>query len=328
MTSTGIGAGNAAGSLVEAETAGTPLLHLTGQVDSDYVNKGLGFIHGSKDQAGMLRALSKAFYRIDTPETAMPTLRTAVSVALTPPTGPVSIEIPIDVQFAPIDMGALGERAPEPAATPLIREQVEALAERLIQARRPLLWAGFGAIGARAAVSRLANMGVAVVTSAHGRAILSESHPMSLGAFNQSPATVDFYATCDAVVVAGSRLRSNETRQYAIKLPTPLYRIDANPERRDGPYPAELSICADADAALTLLAELLDGRLTIDPAFADDLASARRAAEADLRAGISPYDGLVDALTEAAPADFVWVRDITISNATWGNRLPLVIHPG
>ena len=33
FTSTGTGAGNAAGALVEAETAGTPLLHLTGQID-------------------------------------------------------------------------------------------------------------------------------------------------------------------------------------------------------------------------------------------------------------------------------------------------------
>ena len=32
VTSTGTGAGNAAGALVEAITAGTPLLHLTGQI--------------------------------------------------------------------------------------------------------------------------------------------------------------------------------------------------------------------------------------------------------------------------------------------------------
>ena len=34
ITSTGTGAGNAAGALIEAETAGTPLLHVTGQVPS------------------------------------------------------------------------------------------------------------------------------------------------------------------------------------------------------------------------------------------------------------------------------------------------------
>ena len=34
ITSTGTGSGNAAGALVEAMTAGTPMLHLTGQIDS------------------------------------------------------------------------------------------------------------------------------------------------------------------------------------------------------------------------------------------------------------------------------------------------------
>ena len=45
VTSTGTGAGNAAGALVEAMTAGTPMLHLTGQIDSPYLDRDLGFIH-------------------------------------------------------------------------------------------------------------------------------------------------------------------------------------------------------------------------------------------------------------------------------------------
>ncbi|MCG8694559.1 MAG: thiamine pyrophosphate-binding protein [Minwuiales bacterium] len=326
VTSTGTGAGNAAGALVEAETAGTPLLHLTGQVESAYVDRGMGFIHEAKDQAGMLRAISKAFFRIDRPEAAIPILRKAVATALSAPTGPVSIEIPIDIQRAPVE--AVVGPPPQPDAVPRASdEEIDALAARLLAAKRPLLWVGFGCLDAREAVVRLADMGIAVVTSAHGRAILAEDHPGSLGVFNQSPASEAFYATCDAFLVAGSRLRGNETRQYSLKLPTPLYRVDANPERRDGDYPAALSICADAGDVLTRLADRLGGRLTIDPALAKDVATARLEAEADLRAAIKPYDRLVDALAAAAPSDFVWARDITISNATWGNRLPALSDP-
>src|SRR6185437_9623126 len=39
VTSTGTGAGNAAGALVEAMTAGTPLLHLTGQIERRYLDR-------------------------------------------------------------------------------------------------------------------------------------------------------------------------------------------------------------------------------------------------------------------------------------------------
>ncbi len=40
VTSTGTAAGNAAGARVEAQTAGTPLLHLTGQIEVPYLDRG------------------------------------------------------------------------------------------------------------------------------------------------------------------------------------------------------------------------------------------------------------------------------------------------
>ena len=50
ITSTGAGAGNAVGALIEAQTHGTPLLHLTGQIDFPYLDQDKGFIHECKDQ--------------------------------------------------------------------------------------------------------------------------------------------------------------------------------------------------------------------------------------------------------------------------------------
>src|SRR5690349_1601047 len=54
LTSTGAGAGNAMGSLVEAQTAGSSVLHITGQIESAHLDKGRGFIHECKDQFNML----------------------------------------------------------------------------------------------------------------------------------------------------------------------------------------------------------------------------------------------------------------------------------
>lgn len=50
LTSTGTGAGNAAGSLVESLAADTSVLHITGQVQVQYLGSGRGFIHETKDQ--------------------------------------------------------------------------------------------------------------------------------------------------------------------------------------------------------------------------------------------------------------------------------------
>ena len=320
VTSTGTAAGNASGAMVEALSAGTPLLHLTGQIDSPYLDRDLGYLHEARDQLGMLRAVSKSACRIANGAEAGHILRTAVESALTPPRGPVSIEIPIDVQQA----AGVPWKIKTPSVQRIPPAPLDALTERLSRAKRPLLWLGGGARDAGEAVRKLVDKGFGVVTSVQGRGILPEDHPMSLGAFNVSPAVEALYGTCDALLVAGSRLRSNETLGYKLKLPRPLYRIDAEPKRADHPYGSDVFVSGDCADVLARIADL---QISVDPAFARDLAAARKAAETQARAGLGPYDTLVDELQRLAGRDFIWVRDVTVSNSTWGNRLLRIFGP-
>jgi len=319
VTSTGTAAGNACGAMVEALTAGTPVLHVTGQIEVPYLDRDLAYIHEAPEQLDMLRAVSKAAYRVRSAETALGTLREAVRVALTPPYGPVSVEIPIDIQATEID--APPSLAPAEIVVPQpSTSDLDALAERLARAKRPLLWLGGGARHARAAVKRLVDLGFGVVTSAQGRGIVAEDHPMSLGAFNLYEPVEKFYGTCDAMLVVGSRLRGNETLKYKLKLPRPLYRIDADPQSEGRCYTDDFFVAGDSAAALNGLADRLQGRIKPDDAFARDLAATREAAEKLVRDGLGPYDRLLAELQRAAGRDFVWVRDVTVSNSTWGNR--------
>ena len=100
ITSTGTGAGNAAGSLVEALTAGSRVLHVTGQIDSPYLGQGRGVIHETRDQLGMLTAVSKHAATISSVAEAGDVLRRAVREAVSLPCGPSSVEWPIDLQYA------------------------------------------------------------------------------------------------------------------------------------------------------------------------------------------------------------------------------------
>src|ERR1700756_2821802 len=68
LTSTGTGAGNAAGAIIESWNSGAPLLHITGQVASAYLDTGRGYIHDCKDQFGMLKSISKEAYRLRQPQ--------------------------------------------------------------------------------------------------------------------------------------------------------------------------------------------------------------------------------------------------------------------
>ena len=326
VTSTGTGAGNAAGALVEALTAGTPMLHLTGQIESDYLDRDLGFIHEAPAQLAMLQSVSKAAFRIRNPDTALATLREAYRLAFTAPCGPVSIEIPIDIQAALMDVPAdLSLPFVRPLQPDLI--EVEALAVRLKTAKRPMLWLGGGARGARAAAERFVRMGWGVVTSVQGRGIVSEDNPASLGSYNLQKPAEDLYQSCDVMLAVGTRLRSNETLRYQLKLPNALYRIDANALAHNRGYSSDYFVQGDAAATLNALADILEGQMQVDTALVADVQAARAKAAQSVDDALGPYLALKNAVEKQAGPSIWWVRDITLSNSMWGNRAPMLNHP-
>ncbi|MDI5934940.1 thiamine pyrophosphate-binding protein [Halomonas kalidii] len=325
LTSTGAGAGNAIGALLEALNAGTPLLHITGQVEKAYLDRDAGFIHETKDQLTFLKASSKAAYRVCTPEQAVPLLHRAIREAMTLPRGPVSLEIPIDIQASQVEWVETAPVVPA-APAPVSDAEIDALAARLKAARRPLLWIGGGTLEAGEAVGRLADAGIPVVSSTHARGVLPDSHPRSLRAFHNAAAVEALLAESDLMVVAGSRLRSNETRTYSLALPRPLVQIDIDPAAAHRNYRADAFLCGDCGDVLTRLAERLEGR---EPEAAYDaaVAEAVQQAEQALRRQVGEYAKLSDAVRAALPEDGIFVRDITVSGSTWGSRLLPIERP-
>ena len=320
FSSTGTAAGNACGALVEAATAGTPLLHVTGQIDTPHLDRGRGYLHEARDQLGMLGAVGKGAFRVVAPEAVSATLREAALAAMTPPAGPVSVEIPVDVQAAPA--GADLVLDPLPVEPRRARgDDIDELARQLRGRGRVMLWLGGGARGLEAEVGRLAGLGLGIVTSVQGRGVDGRCASQSLGTFNLQAPVEAFYATCDAMVVVGSRLRSNETLNYSLKLPRPLFQVDVDPGAENRSYRTDHFVCGDARGVLDGLATRLEqSGFRPDSGFGSDLREARAAAERGLRAMLGPYEGMLDAV--CAAGDAWWVRDITLSNTMWGNRLP------
>lgn len=321
LTSTGAGAGNAVGSLIEACNAASPVLHITGQVEREYLDRDASFIHEAKDQLTFLKASSKAAYRIMRPENAIGIMREAIRVAQTVPMGPVSVEIPIDVQAAMITLPK--ELYPvEALQLPHIdTKALDALAEELMAAKRPILWIGGGCLDAGKEVAALADLGIPVVSSTHARGVLADSHPRSLGAFHNSEQVETLLKEADIAVVVGSRLRSNETKTYSILFPKNLVQIDANPVAQQRNYSVNHFICSDAKASLAYLIEKLKGISKIDADYDQAIIAAKDAAVKALTTQLGPYAEICFALREALPEEGILVRDITMSGSTWGSRL-------
>jgi acetolactate synthase-1/2/3 large subunit len=130
------------------------------------------------------------------------------------------------------------------------------------------------------------------------------------------------------MLVVGSRLRGNETRNNAMRLPQPLVQVDADPSQAGRNYPVDLFIPGDARLVLEGLLARLPASLATDATFLSDLAEARAESEAALRAALGPYRAVADTLLARVEAGrHPWVRDVTISNSTFGNRYVRIAAP-
>jgi acetolactate synthase-1/2/3 large subunit len=327
LTSTGAGAGNAVGAMIEAMNANTPLLHITGQVEKAYLDADAGFIHETRDQLGFLRACSKRAYRVNSAEQAVAVIQRAILDAQTVPCGPVAVEIPIDIQSSLVSSAVLSQLVMPAPLPPASDDAVERLYQRLKQAKRPLLWLGGGALACGEAVRKLADAGIVVISSTHGRGILSDSHPRSLRAFHNSPSIEAILTQCDLTLVAGSRLRSNETRTWTLPLPRPLVQIDIDPAAANRNYLADEQINGDCGALLNALAARVSQGEKVNAEWDAEIARAVQQAESALRQQSGEYAKLNDAIAAALPQDGLLVRDITVSGSVWGSRLFRAISP-
>lgn len=331
FTSTGPGMANAIPGLVEARFAGSPVLHITGQTATRHVDRDAGTVHDVPGQTAMLAAACKAAYRVRTANEAFGVLVRAAAEALSAPRGPVSVEIPIDLQRAAIARPAGLDALVLPIAAPLPPNpaELDAAAEILAAAKRPMLWLGNGARQARDATMRLMAMGFGAVSSWNGRGTIPEDHPMTLGGMhgNGSPRVQAFYDGVDAMLVVGSRLRGHETGDFALKLPKVLIHADCDPAANGRTYANSLFIHGDAALVMGGIADRLAGRTSVEPGFAADFAAMKARAREEYLATLGPYAAFPDAIRAVLPRDGVWVRDVTIANSTWGNRVFPIYDP-
>jgi acetolactate synthase I/II/III large subunit len=331
FSSTGPGAANAIGGMIEARFSGTPVLHITGQTSTKFVDRELGTVHDAPDQLGMLGSVSKSAYRIRSAQQAIGVLTRAAVDALSPPTGPVSVEVPIDLQRTPIERPAIFDNFMLPLPPPRTPSDMELdeLAARIVAAKRPMLWIGGGARNAGTAVHKLLDLGFTMLSSNNGKGTVSEEHPMNLGGLhgNGMPKIQQFYQTVDLMLAVGTRLRGQETGDFVVKLPDNIVQIDVDPLANGRTYANTWFACGDAQTTLEALLPRIEGRMKIDPSYRSDFTSLRQTARTDFLDTLGVYGSFPEQLRRVMPKDAIWVRDVTQNNTTWGNRIFPVYSP-
>ena len=334
LTSTGPGAANAMGGQLEAWASSSPVLHLTGQIDSRFLDKRRGFIHEVPDQLGMMARLSKASHRPLSVDHIGDTVARGAVEAMTCRRGPVSVEIPIDFQYAstesePVRLECLplSQSLPDGA-------EVARAAEIIAGSRRPIVWAGGGVVAADAVdeVQRFVRrLGAGLLTSPNGRGVVPEDDPSCIGNLTWDPDVRALCREADLLVAIGTRFQGTNTENWRMELPARLVQLDVDPTVPGRNYPVQAAVVGDAKLSTAALLEELDRiaapQFLAEPSWSGRVVAATRSGRERLRSTLGPQVGLLDTLAGCLRPGTVVVKDSTISAYTWGNRLLPVTRP-
>ncbi len=316
--STGPGALNSLTALMEAASSHVPVVAVSSQIPSHLIGRGRGYLHELPDQLASFAPIVKHAARAHSIEAIPGLLAEAWRIALTPPSGPVYLEIPVDLLTAPAPGGPVTalEAMVERQCAPL--EQVLTAASRLAHAKRPVIWAGGGVLrsGAGTELRELAELLQApVATTYMGKGAFPGDHPLAVGSGCDDAAFKELLAEGDVVLCVGTELGAETTAQYGLRFGGQLIHLDAAPERIGVNYSAFGLV---GDAKLTLLA--LVAELSQDhphPPPASDTPARVSAVRERIRSGLESQGrdtelGLLSTIEDALPPDAITVWDMTI----------------
>ncbi len=300
----------------EAYLDGIPMLIISGGIRTDMQKK---FQLHDVDQQAIMKPLTKATYRIERYEDAIPTIYEAYRKATSGEPGPVFIELPANLQLLTgdvDDMPSFEERAARPAFD---SAEIRAAADLLVAAERPGIFVGWGARHVAPEIARIADhLGAPVATTLQGLAVFPADHGLHAGmGFGRSsvPAAKNAFRDCDAMLAVGTRFAEISTGSYGSVPPADLVHIDINPDTPNANYPAKVAIVADARDAVPALADAVcdtgsarDGSATILQIANDKAAYRKSWREHDSGERVNPCL-FFDALREQLDHDAIVIAD-------------------
>jgi acetolactate synthase I/II/III large subunit len=310
LLSTGPGALISLAALMEAASAHIPVVAIASQIPSELIGRGRGFLHELPDQLASFAPVVKWAQRAEGTEAIPALLAEAWRRALTPPSGPVFVEIPVDYLSGETDVPPPSELEATPGTPPL--PDVGEAARLLAEAGRPVVWAGGGVLrsGAWGELAELARrLDAPVVTTYMGKGAFPEDDPLSAGSACDERAFRGLVEAADVLLCVGTELGAETTGQYEFRFSGRVIQIDADPSRIGATYPA-LGLVGDARAVLGALLERLSQR---GSRGAERAAAVQRRIEEGLAEQSHELErGLLQAIRNALPRDAVHAWDMTI----------------
>lgn len=252
----GPGVTNAATPIGQAYADSIPMLIVSSANDSPSLGKGWGRLHETTDLCAITAPITAFSAMVHDPSEVPELIAQAFTVFGSGRPRPVHIAIPIDVMEMPVDgdwkVRSIPDR-PVPG-----QDAINAAADLLENALRPILMVGGGAQQVGESVIKIAELlNAGVISSNAGKGVVSDTNPLSMTGGVICPAVQQYLGKADVVLAIGTELAEADSFIYNLPIYGDVIRIDIDPARFNDMYPATVGVLGDAGpAANMLLAEL------------------------------------------------------------------------
>lgn len=315
----GPGVLNTTAALCTAFGTCAPVLCITGQVPTQFLERGRGHLHELSDQLGALRPFVKWTARIERAADAPAIVNEAFRQMLSGRPGPVVIEMPWDSMRSSgmVELRPAAEIPPMPAPS---ATELEAAARLILEARQAVILTGSGAQGAADEILALAEtLDAPVAAFRGGRGIVPETHELGLSSFG----AYRLWPETDVLIAIGTRAEMPTMRWTGMmtmhdRVPggRKLVRIDVDPAEMRRLL-ADAPVVADARTGTAALLETVqrlgDGKVPAASVRKDKRArlAAIKAAIREEFAGIQPQVAYLDVIREVLPDDGFFVPELS-----------------
>ncbi len=264
LASSGPGATNLVTAIADAKLDSIPLVAITGQVP-------LGMIGTDAfqevDTYGMTIPVTKHNFLVRDANELLEVIPAAFRLAMSGRPGPVLIDVPKDVQTQHIGFAEYPAPAQRDLPAPPETALIDAAAEMINAAERPVLYLGGGVIhsgAAHLAVTLAEQVGMPTTMTLMALGAMPADHPLSIGMLGMHAARYTNYILeeADVLVVVGARFDDRAIGKAAQFCPNAkIVHVDIDPSEMNKIRTAHVGITGDVAEVIESLLPRLKVRL-------------------------------------------------------------------
>lgn len=262
---TGPGLVNAATAMGEARSESVPILVVATNNEISQLGLDSGYLHATRSQIAIANEVSTFTHQLLDQSNVGSILGQIFSRFTSTRPGPSYLEVPLNLLSE--ESRVTLESWPQASRPSPDKRAISKAADTLSKGICPVLLIGGGASDAASEVLALCELlDCPVVSTTSGKGVLSEDHPLSLGASLPFGPVQDYLKNADVVLAIGTEMSETDTlytyRGYEVG--GALIRIDIDVDQLNRNYRPSLAILSDAGLAIEgLIQELND--LTLSP---------------------------------------------------------------